>query len=337
MQTQILDINPESLELAKKLLSNGELVAFPTETVYGLGANAIDCDAISKVYAVKGRPSDNPLIVHIHKDYDITKLVRVTNSYCEKIAKAFLPGPLTMVYKSLGVVASNLSCGLDTLALRVPSHKGAQEFLKYVNLPIAAPSANLSKHVSPVTAEHVFTDFNGKIPLVLQGGRCDGGIESTVLDVTGEYPVILRKGLITAEMIKKVVGECFYANDMPKQGEQVRSPGMKYSHYCPNCKTALFKRDQIDSAVELYKNETQNGLRVGFLADGEIAPLLKDYNVLYFGETAEQMAGNLYHLLRRAEQEFDLLISFEILTDSELKLSVNNRFLKAFGKGIKHD
>lgn len=332
METKILSIDEQSLKLAKNLLLNGELVAFPTETVYGLGALATDENAIDKVYAVKGRPSDNPLIVHVHKDFDIERLVTVTNDYAKAIAKAFLPGPLTMVYKSKGVVAPNLSCGLKTLALRVPSHCGAQEFLRYTDMPIAAPSANVSKHVSPVTAEHVFNDFNGKIPLILQGGRSSGGIESTVLDVTGDVPVILRKGLITAEMIKSVVGSCAYADEIPSNGE-VRSPGMKYKHYCPNCNTMLFKRDEVQTAIEVYDDSEKRNLKVGFLADGQIAPLLGNRNILYFGDTDEQMASNLYDLLRTAEQKFDLLISFEMLLDSELKLSVNNRFLKAFGKG----
>ena len=333
METKILSIDKNSLELAKSLLESGELVAFPTETVYGLGALATDESAISKVYAVKGRPSDNPLIVHVHKDYDIEKLVKITNNYAKDIAKAFLPGPLTMVYQSRETVAKNLSCGLKTLALRVPSHQGAQEFLRFTNMPIAAPSANISKHVSPVTAEHVFADFNGKIPLILQGGRSEGGIESTVLDVTGEVPVILRKGLITAEMIKSVADDCVYADELPNSNGEVRSPGMKYSHYCPNCKTALFKRDQVKDAITLYDSSQKQNLRVGFLADEQMIPLLGNRNILHFGKTDKQMAGNLYHLLRTAEQQFDLLISFEIVTDSELKLSVNNRFLKAFGKG----
>lgn len=333
MQTQILDINSDSLKLAKQLITSGELVAFPTETVYGLGALATDEGAIKKVYEVKGRPGDNPLIVHVHKDYDIQKLVYITNEYSQKIAKAFLPGPLTMVYKSRGVVAKSLSCGLDTLAIRVPKNEQAQEFLKYLDLPIGAPSANISKHVSPVTAEHVFKDFNKKIPLILQGGRCEGGIESTVLDVTGEVPVILRKGLVTAEMIKQVVGECLYADE--RVVGQTRSPGMKYSHYCPTCETALFERSKVQDALNLYESAVKSGKRVAILADGEMAKKLSDKNLLLLGDTGEQMARNLYQLLREAERDYDILISFELDIKDEITLSVNNRFLKAFGKGSK--
>ena len=159
METKVLPVNEKSLGLAKEIIVSGGAVAFPTETVYGLGANAFDTASVENIFKIKGRPNDNPLIVHVHKDYDISSLVSDIPQYAEKLAKAYLPGPLTMVYKSRDNVSAAVSCGLDTLAIRVPSHEGAQEFLKYINLPIAAPSANISKHVSPVTAEHVYTDL----------------------------------------------------------------------------------------------------------------------------------------------------------------------------------
>ena len=162
MITKVLQIDESALSLSKKIIENGGVVAIPTETVYGLGANAFDNAAVEKIFEIKGRPNDNPLIVHVHKDYDISTLVEDIPDYAKLLAKAFLPGPLTMVYKSKGTVSSVVSCGLNTLAIRIPSHEGAQKFLKYVNLPIAAPSANVSKHVSPTTAEHVFTDLNGR-------------------------------------------------------------------------------------------------------------------------------------------------------------------------------
>ena len=180
MRTEILPLGDESLARAKKLLRAGELVAFPTETVYGLGADARSDAAVENIYRVKGRPSDNPLIVHVHKDYDLSALVEDDRPYAAKLREAFLPGPLTLVYRSRGKVSPKVSCGLDTLAVRVPSHPEAQRFLRYVDIPVAAPSANVSKHVSPVSAQHVFDDLNGKIPLILDGGSCSGGIESTV-------------------------------------------------------------------------------------------------------------------------------------------------------------
>lgn len=330
MITEIKKIDLNSLEQAKKIIDGGGLVAFPTETVYGLGALATDDDAVKSIYAAKGRPSDNPLIVHVHKDYDITSLVEITNDYAIKIAKAFLPAPLTMVYKSKNKVSPTVSCGLNTLAVRVPQSKAAQEFLRFVNEPIAAPSANISKHTSPVTAEHVFQDFNGKIPLILDGGRCEGGIESTVLDVTGEIPVILRKGLITAEMIKKVVGECRYAEENVEGA--AKSPGMKYSHYRPNSKTLLFNRSEPEKAVASYNDALKNGIKPVFLLDGEMREVIEkigNFEVLDLGDTDREMAANLYEKLHEGEN-YDLIISFALDIKSELGLSVNNRFSKAF-------
>lgn len=330
MITEIKKINDNSLEEAKRIISGGGLVAFPTETVYGLGALATSDSAVKSIYDAKGRPSDNPLIVHVHSGYDITSLVEITNDYALKIAREFLPAPLTMVYKSKGVVSPVVSCGLNTLAIRVPQSEAAQRFLRYVNMPIAAPSANVSKHVSPVTAEHVFNDFNGKIPLILDGGKCLGGIESTVLDVTGEIPVILRKGLITAEDIKRVAGECRYA-DENSEGK-VKSPGMKYSHYRPNAKTALFERGEIQKAIDFYAELARSGERPVFLADGEICDILSekgDFELLNLGYTDKQMAANLYERLHEGEA-YGVIIAFSLKIQSELMLSVNNRFSKAF-------
>ena len=180
MDTKVLKIDDKSLEIAKDLILNGEVVGFPTETVYGLGGIAYKDDAVTKIFEAKGRPQDNPLIVHVHSEYDVDKLVLVEYDYVYKLREAFTPGPLTMVYKSKGVVSPVATCGLDTVGIRIPKHEGAQRFLRAVDVPIAAPSANASKHTSPVTAEHVFEDLQGKIPLILDGGMCDGGIESTV-------------------------------------------------------------------------------------------------------------------------------------------------------------
>ncbi len=330
MITKVSKIDLQSLQEAKNLIDNEQLVAFPTETVYGLGALATSERAIKSVYEVKGRPSDNPLIVHVHKDYDISSLVYVNeNGYAQKIAKAFLPGPLTMVYKSKGVVSPLLSCGLDTLAIRIPQSESAEQFLRFVNQPIAAPSANISKHISPVTAQHVYKDFNGKIPLILDGGKCEGGIESTVLDVTGDIPVILRKGLITAEMIREVVGSCVYAGENAQAS--LKSPGMKYKHYSPNCDTAIFERNEYDEAISLYDSLIAEDKKVIFLCDDEMSKKIGKRKFLALGSTDFEMASNLYNLLHEGEK-YEVIITFKLLIDSELMLSVNNRFSKAFFK-----
>ena len=327
--TQILKFEDNSLNFAKNLILNGDLVAFATETVYGLGALATSDSAVKKIFEVKGRPSDNPLIVHVHKNYDITKLVYIDFDYVYELQKAFLPGPLTMVFRSKGVVSSLVSCGLDTLAIRVPKHKDCQRFLKFVDAPICAPSANLSKHTSPVKAEHVYNDLKGKIHLILDGGKCSGGIESTVLDCTTKTPRILRSGLITCEMIKGVVGSCEYAKHL--NTDKVMSPGTKYEHYSPKCLTDFFERDNLLNAQKLYDEQTSLGKKVYFLCDNEIASKLNG-NKLLLGTTGEEIASNLYNKLLEGEKVADLIIGISVNTGTELDVGILNRFEKACKK-----
>ncbi|MDE6597971.1 MAG: threonylcarbamoyl-AMP synthase [Clostridia bacterium] len=327
MQTRILAIDENSLNLSKQIILHGGAVAFPTETVYGLGANAFDTNAVENVFKIKGRPNDNPLIVHVHKNYDISTLVSYVPEYSKKLAKAYLPGPLTMVYKSCGKVSGAVSCGLDTLAIRIPSHEGAQKFLKHVNLPIAAPSANISKHVSPVTAEHVFSDLNGRIEVILDGGKCEGGIESTVLDCTGDIPVILRSGLITREMIAKIAGEC--GEYVLKDGEKARSPGMKYKHYSPDCKTMLFNFDERDKAVEEYSKFNNDGISAYILCDNKTAKLINVEKILNLGETECEIASNLYFKLREGEKKAQLIIAIAPENQDGVMVGVMNRLTKA--------
>lgn len=324
--TKLLKIDDKSLKIAKDYVLNGEVVGFPTETVYGLGGIAYSDEAVKKIFLAKGRPQDNPLIIHVHKDYDVDKLVQVDYEYVYKLRKAFVPGPLTMVYKSKGVISPVATCGLNTVGIRVPMHEGAQAFLKAVDVPIAAPSANASKHTSPVTAMHVYEDLQGKIPLILDGGMCQGGIESTVLDVTTEVPIILRSGLVTAEMIKKVVGKCEYSQNKPT--DKVRAPGMKYQHYTPKCKTALFKRDEIDRAKALYEQTLSLGQRAFYMCDDYLAEKLTG-NCLKLGKTATEIAHNLYDALHKAETLTDVLIAFDIDTGSDVDVGIMNRLTKA--------
>ena len=327
IDTKISKINDNSLKLSKNLILNNELVAFPTETVYGLGGLATSDDAVKKIYQAKGRPSDNPLIVHVHQNYNLDKLVYIDFDYVNNLREAFLPGPLTMVFRSKGKVSNLVSCGLDTLAVRVPSSKQAQEFLGYVDMPIAAPSANVSKHTSPVTAEHVYSDLKGKIHLVLDGGKCTGGIESTVLDVTTETPRILRSGLVTFDMIKKVVGKCEYANI--NDTGKVMSPGTKYTHYCPNCQTILYKRDEYNLAQALYDRYVSEGKTPYFMCDDNMLRYLHGENVLKLGGTGEEIASNLYFRLLQGEKIADIIIAFEVDTGSDIDVGIMNRLSKA--------
>ncbi len=328
MNTQIMPVTPSSLRAARELVGRGELVAFHTETVYGLGADAFSDEAVQKIFALKGRPANNPLIVHVHRGYDIGGLVDGAPAYTEKLRKAFLPGPLTMVYPSTGKVSRFVSCGLDTLAIRVPSSEAAQAFLREVNIPIAAPSANRSKHVSPVTAEHVYDDFNGELALILDGGACSGGIESTVLDCTGKIPVILRAGLVTREMIASVAGDCGVY--VPQTGEQPKSPGMAYRHYTPRCRTAYFLKEDLELALRAYQAEEAGGGTPCILAEEGIVPA--GFRGLSLGKSGEDMANRLYALLRLAERQSTLLIAIEPTLSGGVMDGVMNRLTRAFGR-----
>ncbi len=335
MKTELLISSRASLEKAREYILSDNVVAFHTETVYGLGANAFSDRAVQKIFALKGRPADNPLIAHVHRDFDISSLVDKVPQYAAALKNAFLPGPLTMVFPSTGKVSRYVSCGLNTLAIRVPSSQTAQEFLKKVDLPIAAPSANRSKHVSPVTAQHVYRDFTDEIPLILDGGACEGGIESTVLDCTGAVPQILREGLVTCEMIASVVGSCEVYKSKPN--ERPKSPGMAYKHYAPSCKTAYFTIDELESALKIYSEEAERGGVPYLIAERKIADEFsqKGLNVFDFGLTGEEMAQNLYALLRQAETVSTLLICVEPTLRGGVMAGVMNRLTRAFGIGEK--
>lgn len=331
METRILPANAEALALAKQLIEGDELVAFHTETVYGLGANALSDRAVAKVFELKGRPADNPLIAHVHKDFDLSSLTDCVPDYAKKLQQAYLPGPLTMVYPSTGKVSALVSCGLNTLAIRVPSSETAQRFLRKVDLPIAAPSANLSKHVSPVTAQHVYDDFQGRLALILDGGACTGGIESTVLDCTGEVPSILRAGLVTRDMVASVVGACNVY--VPAEGERPKSPGMMYKHYSPRCKTALCAN--VNEVHKLFREETARGGKPYVLCEsGRIQDLrIAGNRVLDLGSTPAQMAARLYELLRKKEGEATLIIAVLPKERGGAMAGVVNRLTRACGGG----
>ncbi len=331
MKTFIKDITLESIEEGKNIILSGGVVAIPTETVYGLGGNAFDDIAVRKIFEVKGRPSDNPLIAHVYAEYELSKIIDYDPPYAKRLREAFLPGPLTLVYPSTGKVSPYVSCGLNTLAVRVPSHEGAQAFLKAVDIPIVAPSANLSKHVSPTSATHVFEDFEGKIPLILDGGPCVGGIESTVCDVTGDIPVILRPGLITREMIAGVVGDCKEYTPNFQSGERVKSPGVLYKHYSPRCKTLLFTPAQLEEVFSVCGAEKNEGCKVAVLCEEKWTSLFTQagINVLNLGKTESEMACRLYDLLRIAEKICDTLITVEPTDSGGIMTGVLNRLRKA--------
>lgn len=329
MQTLVKKINRKWIKYATKLLLQGEIVAIPTETVYGLaGVGSLD-SAVEKIFTAKGRPSDNPLIAHVHKKFDINLIAEIEQDYVYKLIKAFTPGPLTLVLKSKGVVCQRAICGGETLAIRIPSHKGCQRLLKKINKPLVAPSANLSKHTSPVTANHVHYDLDGKIPLILDGGKCKGGIESTVLDVTGKVPRILRAGLITKEMIESLVGACEIAEH--KEGDKVKSPGVKYSHYKPKCQTTLYFEDQIEEIKARYDKEQSEGKKVYIMCASYLSEKFSERNLLFLGNDGEEIASNLYDKLLEAEKKADILIAVGFNREDGVYLGIMNRLRKSCG------
>lgn len=327
METVIKEITDESIRQAKELLEAGEIVGMPTETVYGLAAIGTNSEAVKKIYEAKGRPSDNPLIAHIHKDYDLSELVYVEQDYVTELIKRFMPGPLTLVFNDKGVVCKEAVCGGDTLAVRMPSHEGCQRLLKEVNKPLVAPSANISKHTSPVTAMHVYRDMSGKIPLILDGGKCSGGIESTVLDVTSTIPRILRAGLITKEMIAEVTGRCDIAEH--KEGDKVKSPGVKYRHYRPSCDTCLFYEDEIEKISEKYEAEIQAGRKPYIMCGSYLSECFQGKNILQLGFTGNEIASNLYDKLLEGETKADLIIGVGMRRKDGVYLGIMNRMRKS--------
>ena len=327
MQTKICKIDEKSIKKAKEILFSSGVVAIPTETVYGLGALATDSEAVKKIFAIKGRPSDNPLIAHVHKDYDINRLCFVEQDYVKDLIKEFTPGPLTMVFNSKGIVCSEAVCGGSTLAVRIPSHEGCQKLLKAVDTPIVAPSANLSKHTSPVCAQHVFDDLGGKIELILDGGKCSGGIESTVLDCTEKTPRILRAGLITKEMIERVVGSCEIA--MHAESDKVRSPGVKYTHYHPKCETALYQVGELDLANKRYESELALNKKPYIMCATNLAQHFVGKNLLLLGESEGEIASNLYEKLLEGEKVADIIIAIAMPDEKNVNLGIMNRMKKS--------
>ncbi|HPT83512.1 MAG TPA: L-threonylcarbamoyladenylate synthase [Limnochordia bacterium] len=321
---------PGQLDRAAELLSQGEIVAFPTETVYGLGANALDPLAVAKIFQAKGRPQDNPLIVHCTGVEQVEGLVREIPPQALLLMDRFWPGPLTLVLKKGEIIPEVVTAGLDTVAVRVPDHPVALALLQAVSFPLAAPSANLSGRPSPTRAEHVLQDLQGRIPAVLDGGETGWGVESTVLDCT-EYPFrLLRPGGVTLEELRELVPVSFGAAEPGE--EPPRSPGMKYAHYAPQAEVFLVSGPTAaDKIQELSESFLAKGQKVGVLTWDERARLYPGLTVLSMGPEGDLpgLASRLYHLLRRAD-ELGLEVLFaEGVPEERLGLAIMNRLRKA--------
>lgn len=331
-------INEQVIARAGEIIKQGGLVAFPTETVYGLGGDALNPDSSRKIYEAKGRPSDNPLIIHIYRMEDLETIVKEVPVKARKLAGAFWPGPLTMIMPKAHCVPKETTGGLDTVAVRMPSHKVALEFIKASGGFVAAPSANLSGKPSPTLAKYVFEDMDGRIDMIIDGGDIEIGLESTIVDLTGEVPMVLRPGYITLEMLQDVLGEVSCdptlldgdCKDRPK------APGMRYRHYAPKGDMLIVdgSSEEVVSVInEMVAESKARGLKTGVIATGENAALYKADVVKVVGSRTEEtaIAASLYRILREFDdEEVDAIYSESFATDG-IGQAIMNRLLKAAG------
>ncbi len=323
MQTKIVKAKDGTSEGAR-LVKSGELVVFPTETVYGLGANAFDEKAVAKIFAAKGRPQDNPLIVHISSLEQVRDIAEFVPDVFYELANRFMPGPITLILKKSDKIPYIVTAGGETVGIRMPKNVWARELISK-SFPLAAPSANRSKHISPTTAKHVYDDLQGEVALILDDGACEVGIESTVLDLTTDVPTILRPGAITAEMLADILGE---VSENGKVIKIAKAPGMKYTHYAPKVKTVCAV--SIDHAVEEYDREKAEGMRPVIVARDIYRDKVEERDQISLGVTVEDYCRNIYSALHTAEESFDVII-VEELEQKGLGASIMNRVEKAAG------
>lgn len=350
MNTEIVKINRERFEeeeLAKaaEFLREGKLVAFPTETVYGLGGNAFDETASARIYAAKGRPSDNPLIVHIAEVGALAELAAEVPESAYLLAEAFWPGPLTMILKKSDRVPKATTGGLDTVAIRMPADEIASALIRLSGVYVAAPSANASGRPSTTKAEHVIEDLNGKIDMIVDGGASEIGLESTIVDLTGEVPLILRPGYISAEMLAEVLGEVRFDEAVlkrsPAENIVAKAPGMKYRHYAPKAPLYIVegKSEEVIRYIntEAVKNAAE-GKITGILATEETKKCYTGGMVFSAGEreNAETIAAGLFDTLRSFDETGVSVIYSESFADNPLGTAIMNRLLKAAGYHMIH-
>lgn len=320
---------------AAEFIKAGEVVAFPTETVYGLGADGLNSTAVAKIFAAKGRPNDNPLILHIADKKDIKQLADGLTKNAEVLMEKFWPGPLTVIVKKSSVIPDAVSAGLGTVAVRFPANLYAQKLIKACGCPIAAPSANISGKPSPTNGQDVYEDMQGKIAGILDGGSCGIGLESTVVDTTEPVPVILRPGGITYEMLTEVLGAVEI--DPALQGDKnfkPKAPGMKYRHYAPKASMYLLEGEAVQYLGKFTAAALAEGKKVGVMvSDVTAASLPKHENLICssWGSSKEELAGKLFYLLRDFDRTMPDVILAEGVDESGLGLAVMNRMRKAAG------
>nr|WP_288247761.1 L-threonylcarbamoyladenylate synthase [uncultured Romboutsia sp.] len=336
----IKNIDKNEIKKQAELIKEGKTVIFPTETVYGLGANALDENAVKKIYEAKGRPSDNPLIVHIYNKEEVYNLAKDVNEKAEIIMEHFWPGPITIILNKKDIVPYKTSGGLETVAIRMPCHSIAREIIKQAGVPIAAPSANISGRPSPTKADHVYEEMNGRVSGIVLGGDSNFGLESTVLDVTTDTPMILRPGSITKEDLEKVIGEVLIDPSLARKedNDKAKAPGMKYTHYSPDADVYIVSGSEhaiVEKINSLVEENEERGLKTGVMCLEKNKDNYKG-EVLSLGNTLEEVGSNLFDALRQMDKmNIDIVYSEEFPTDG-VGQAIMNRLLKSAGyKTIK--
>ena len=337
---KIEDINAQEKDLlrAADILRRGGLVVFPTETVYGLGGNGLDADAARKIYAAKGRPSDNPLIIHIADPEDAARYAIPNNTY-RRLAKAFMPGPLTVILPKRDNIPATVTGGLDTVAVRCPSHPVARRLIELSEIPIAAPSANLSGKPSPTSAAHVAQDMDGRVDMILDGGDCEIGLESTIVKLDGDHVTLLRPGGITYDALCMVCEHVTVADAVTHQlaeGERPLSPGMKYRHYAPTAPVVLL--DGSADKVLGFLQKEQAAKNCAILCYNEELPSLKNTQLFPIGakDDLAAQAKRLFSALREADRVDAEIIYAHLPPMDGLGLALYNRMIRAAAHTVKH-
>ncbi len=334
MDTLIL--KSSDIEIASKIIKKGGLVAFPTETVYGLGADALNKDAVSKIFIAKGRPADNPLIVHVSSKSQVKKIASKIPTVAKVLIKKFWPGPLTLIFQKREIVPDNVTCNLTTVAIRMPENKVALSLIKKAGTPIAAPSANLSGKPSPTTSKHVIEDLFGKIDAIIDGGKTKIGLESTVLDITKEPAIILRPGGVTKEMIEKVIGKVTLFKSNFKSGKSIKnppSPGLKYRHYAPNAKLILIEHSKAQRKALNLLLKRFKGNKIAIISANK-APK-GNFQFISLGKSEITSSKRIFSSFRELDRIGVEIILFEGLRDKNLGTAIMNRVRRAAYKIIR--
>jgi L-threonylcarbamoyladenylate synthase len=334
--TQLLPATFENIAVAAQTLRSGGLVAFPTETVYGLGANALDANAVGRIFAAKGRPAEDPLIVHLDSAERVSLAARSVSDVAHTLMRAFWPGPLTLILPKQPQIPALVTSGLDTVAVRVPDHPLALALIRAAGLPIAAPSANRFGHTSPTTAQHVWNDLHSRIDIILDGGPTPIGVESTVLDVSTSPPRILRPGGITREMLEAVIGPVTTLEQKEKAGKGLPSPGLLEKHYAPRAELILFSGESAREALMNYFVAERHARRVGALAIDEDAEALEKSGAIVYrlGSDLTSIARRIYAGMRWLDEQGVDLILCRDFGESGLGLAIRDRLKRAAARTI---